>query len=311
MDSQKKPMDAKTRARYEAWMWQKIIRKVVVPGALIIAIIITFIMGVNACVSNNRTETTYLPTTGPADNDYNEDDQDYAYNQGDYEQTITVSSRTTYQDFDFAVYNEDLIEEINASDLYSYTVLVNKVFRLPKYFSPTDLVVPNVLAVWDQQNVTLRMRESAARALEDLFNAAYDEEEIVLWAVSAYRSYDDQVANHQRFIDQHGYEKAERMSARPGHSEHQTGLAMDVTAYSSGGHLTQSFYNTEEGIWLRENAHRFGFIIRYPYGKLDLTGIEFEPWHIRYVGRSTATSIFRNGLVLEQYVLPMPTWDQP
>ena len=100
-----------------------------------------------------------------------------------------------------------------------------------------------------------------------------------------------------------GGEAADTYSARAGHSEHQTGLAVDITSDSVNEELTVEFGETEEGKWVAENAHRFGFIIRYPEDKTLLTGYQYEPWHLRYVGIDAATEIYENGWILEEYIL--------
>ncbi|EAO56830.1 D-alanyl-D-alanine metallocarboxypeptidase [Bacillus thuringiensis serovar israelensis ATCC 35646] len=97
-------------------------------------------------------------------------------------------------------------------------------------------------------------------------------------------------------------------SAKPGHSEHQTGLVMDVSAKSFDNKLEQEFEQTKEGKWLAKNAHKTGFIIRYPKGKEDVTGYEYEPWHIRYVG-DIATNLFEKGLTLEEYKEQKATYE--
>ena len=301
-------MDAETRARYEAWMFKRILRRVIIPGLLLFVLLIALIMGLRSCGSDDEApEQTPEETVCTTEED---EACEEALEPDDAESRPASSRQPTYEDFDFTTYNEDTMIEIGSEYLNSYVILVNKAFRLPENYEPADLVVPNVLAVWGAENV-LRMRESAARALEALFEAAYEDEGLELWVVSGYRSFEDQVTRHQYFVDTHGTQAAETMSARPGHSEHQTGLAMDVAAASVGALLTEEFSNAPEGVWLRENAHRFGFIIRYPYSRRNLTGIGYEPWHIRYVGVDAATHIFEHDLVLEQYVFPVPRWEQP
>lgn len=145
------------------------------------------------------------------------------------------------------------------------------------------------------------MRAEAARALEELFRQAAAEG-IELAGVSGYRSYQRQEAIFNYRARERGEEVANRTSARPGQSEHQTGLAMDVSSASVGYALIEDFGNTKEGLWLAENAPRFGFIIRYPKGKEHLTGYSYEPWHIRYVGVEAAQEIAARGLILEEYL---------
>ena len=98
-------------------------------------------------------------------------------------------------------------------------------------------------------------------------------------------------------------EAADQYSARPGHSEHQTGLTIDITSESVHEGLTEAFGETEEGEWVAQNAHRFGYIIRYPQNRVSETGYQYEPWHLRYVGVKIATEIYEDQLILEDYVL--------
>jgi LAS superfamily LD-carboxypeptidase LdcB len=199
---------------------------------------------------------------------------------------------------------------IREPELESYLILVNKVFRLPADFRPEELTAPQVLSVGGVNNTDHFMQPVATHALEEMFAAARNEEQLVLWLSSGYRSYETQIITHQHFVDLVGREEGEMISARPGHCEHQTGLAASITASSVGGYLIQELSATPEGTWLRENAHRFGFIIRYPENKEEITGFVYEPWRIRYVGTDVATYLFENEIVLEQYVLPY-TLSQP
>ncbi|EKY23300.1 D-alanyl-D-alanine carboxypeptidase family protein [Clostridium celatum] len=174
-------------------------------------------------------------------------------------------------------------------DANSLTVCVNKKSQLSQDFVPSDLVLPNVrMAVSSDR---LYMRKEAANALESLFNAA-DADGIYLYAVSGYRSYSYQSSIYNPYS---GY------SAPPGASEHQLGLAMDVTAAQYGGNLVTEFGYTDEGKWLAENAHKYGFVVRYLEGKEDITGYYYEPWHIRYLGVELATELKEKGLTLEEF----------
>ncbi|MCL1949506.1 MAG: M15 family metallopeptidase [Turicibacter sp.] len=187
----------------------------------------------------------------------------------------------------------------NPSDLL---VLVNKSRQLSWDFQPADLRPINVLGNYNQPAYDLWMREDAATALEEMFQAAADEAGLLLWARSTYRSYFTQESIYHGMVLDKGVEEADRWSARPGHSEHQTGLALDISSASIGGALEQRFGDVPEGIWLRENAHRFGFIIRYPYGREAETGFAYEPWHVRFVGIDAASDIFENKWILEEYL---------
>ena len=125
--------------------------------------------------------------------------------------------------------------------------------------------------------------------------AAY-EDGISLYIVSGYRSYDTQYYIYWDYVSSDGQAEADRYSARPGHSEHQTGYAFDLNS------LDQSFGDTPEGIWLKENCYKYGFIIRYPKEKESVTGYMYEPWHVRYLGKDIATSVYNSGLCLEEYL---------
>jgi len=95
--------------------------------------------------------------------------------------------------------------------------------------------------------------------------------------------------------------KAAKYVALPGQSEHQTGLAMDVTSESANWGLSNNFGETNEGKWLKDNCYKYGFILRYPEGKEDITGYNYEPWHIRYVGKKVSTYIYTNNITLEEF----------
>lgn len=117
-----------------------------------------------------------------------------------------------------------------------------------------------------------------------------------LYISSGYRSYDYQAGLYQRYVDRSGKAEADRYSARPGHSEHQTGLAFDLNT------ISDEFKDTDEGKWVAENCHKYGFIVRYPEDKESVTGYMYEPWHIRYLGTDTATAVYESGLCLEEYL---------
>lgn len=180
-------------------------------------------------------------------------------------------------------------------------VLVNKERNLPADYVPDDLVIPDVRFPFDEDHPKKLMRQDAAEALQQLISQAW-EESLELYALSGYRSYETQRQIFAYNVGQKGEEAANQFSARPGQSEHQTGLAMDVTSPQVGFALTQSFADTTEGRWLREHAREFGFIIRYPEGKEDITGYQYEPWHLRYVGVEHAVSICEEELTLEEYL---------
>ncbi|GIN88315.1 putative carboxypeptidase YodJ [Heyndrickxia sporothermodurans] len=185
----------------------------------------------------------------------------------------------------------------NSSNVLS---LVNKQYSIGSY-EPKDLVRPKVQFSFGNQDIEKSyMRKEAATALENMFKSA-EKNGIQLFASSGYRSYERQKALLDAEIANVGKQKAVQAVANPGQSEHQTGLAMDITSESENFLLTENFGKHKDGIWLREHAHEFGFILRYPKGKEKVTGYEYEPWHFRYVGKKHASVIYKNDWTLEEY----------
>lgn len=191
----------------------------------------------------------------------------------------------------------------------SMTVVVNKQRTLPEGYKPDDLTVPDVAFYFDQFLPKKQMRKEAAHALEDLFAAAKEDgEELV--AASGYRSYERQKRIFESYVEIYGEEETKTFSAMPGTSEHQTGLAMDVTSAKMSFELDQSFRKTSEGKWLAEHAYEYGFVIRYPKGKDNITGYTYEPWHLRYVGKDKAEEIHNQSLTLEEFFGYMPEHEE-
>ncbi|WP_139840727.1 M15 family metallopeptidase [Gottfriedia acidiceleris] len=188
-----------------------------------------------------------------------------------------------------------LLEVLNVD---SNLVLVNKDRKLPDGYEPNDLIYPSIKLNGAVKEKT-RMRSEAGHALEKLFAGA-SSDGYTLTAISGYRSYDRQVSLYNNYISTHGEEWTKAYSALPGTSEHQTGLAIDVSSPSFGNALEVDFAKTPEGKWLAEHAHEYGFIIRYPEDKVDITNYHYEPWHIRYVGKEYATYLYTHHLALEE-----------
>lgn len=197
------------------------------------------------------------------------------------------------------------IEEVNGKltiqNPLNILALVNKEFSLPEQYAPEDLVRPKVpFSFGDLDIEKSYMRKEAAEHLELLFKAA-EKANIEIFAVSGYRSYDRQVDVFAAKASQVGEQAAATVVAVPGFSEHQTGLAMDISSRSINLELIEKFEETKEGIWLADNAYKFGFILRYPKGKEDITGYQYEPWHFRYVGIEVAKLMYEKDLTLEEY----------
>lgn len=177
----------------------------------------------------------------------------------------------------------------------SLWAVVNKGRRLPADYVPQDLTRPKVVM---GKRETLRNEASAA--LQKMFAAAA-KDGLKLKLISGYRSYYSQQSVYGGYVRSVGTAQADTFSARPGFSEHQTGLAADVGATSGSCDLDQCFDATAEGRWLAANCYDFGFIIRYPKDKDTITGYEYEPWHLRYVGSDLSAQIKNTHQTLEQF----------
>lgn len=195
---------------------------------------------------------------------------------------------------------------LRISDPDSIVVVVNKKRPLqPQSYVP-ELVRVDVPYV-----STPLLRAEAAGPLVEMFAAFHAETGEQLRLQNSYRSYATQTNTYNYHVSTKGQTQADRGSARPGHSEHQTGLALDVNAVGAGCSIQQCFGDMVHGTWLEANAWRFGWIIRYPDGYEHVTGYDWEPWHLRYVGVDVSTTMHNRGIAtLEEYfgLDPAPTY---
>lgn len=180
-------------------------------------------------------------------------------------------------------------------------VLVNKVNKLPESYEPKDLIDPDIPFIFKENSEKRKLRMKAAEAIETLFAAA-KRDGVDLLGVSAYRSHSAQKALFNHYVTVDGYKLASTYSAIPGTSEHETGLAIDVTGGDGTCAAEECFEGTEEAEWLQNHAAKYGFIIRYPKGKDAITGYQYEPWHLRYVGKTIAKQIMSRDITLEEYL---------
>ncbi len=155
-------------------------------------------------------------------------------------------------------------------------LIANKTYSLPSTYAPG-------------------VDPTAQSALNEMISAAANDG-INLYVISSYRSYSTQATLYNNYVARDGVAAADRYSARAGHSEHQTGLAFDLNS------LEQSWGETAEGKWLSANCYKYGFIIRYPENKEDITGYMYEPWHVRYLGKDIASDVYQSGKCLEEYL---------
>ncbi|MFW0154580.1 M15 family metallopeptidase [Rothia sp. P6271] len=166
----------------------------------------------------------------------------------------------------------------------SLSVLVNKHHPLePIHYHPQDLVSFGPVL----------LRAEAAEHAQALFLEA-TRQGLSPTALSGYRSYEDQVNTYKHWVNTYGKEQADTASARPGYSEHQTGLALDIGSASGGCNLAVCFSQTPEAQWFARQAHRFGFILRFPYWKHEFTGYFYESWHFRYIGAAEAQRYYQS-----------------
>ena len=175
----------------------------------------------------------------------------------------------------------------------SYDFIVNKNIKLTNDYIPNDLELVNL----EYSCHNKYLRKEARIAFEKLAKQAKIDGYNII-AVSTYRSYDYQEKLYNNYVKDKGFYYADMASARAGHSEHQTGLAVDVADTSLD---YDNFEITKEFTWMRNNAHKYGFILRYPKSSFHITGFKYEPWHYRYVGVDIATYIYENNITLEEY----------
>ena len=178
--------------------------------------------------------------------------------------------------------------QFSIDDPTSIWVVVNKKRPIPNSFEPADLTT-----VGNEQ-----LRGEPAGALNTLLEAARAEGH-QLNVLSGYRSYARQAMLYNSYVDRDGIEQADTYSARPGYSEHQTGLAVDLGNGTCD--LEECFAETPAGQWLAENAHTYGFTIRYGKGQTNITGYQYEPWHLRYVGKDLANELHSKKLTMEAF----------
>jgi len=191
--------------------------------------------------------------------------------------------------------NSNFYKNINFVDNpNSYLVLVNKNNQLKSNYIPNDLESISLLYSNADKYLRSIARVQFEKLSEDAANLGYR-----IVAVSAYRDYNYQNELFNYYVKEKGLEYALDCSAKPGHSEHQTGLAVDVEGSNRD---YDNFIDSKEYNWMKDNAHKYGFILRYPKGKEHITGFKFEPWHYRYVGINLATYLYQNNLTLEEYL---------
>lgn len=175
-----------------------------------------------------------------------------------------------YTEKGYSIYEKDGLTFVDG------VLIANKSYSLPESYNPGKLLK-------ECEDAFALMKQAASK------------NGLNIYISSGFRSYYSQKSIYNRYVSRDGKSLADTYSARPGHSEHQTGLSIDLNT------ITRSFAYTAEGKWVAAHCHEYGFIIRYPEGKSHITGYCYEPWHLRFVGVETATKIANSGLCLEEY----------
>lgn len=207
-------------------------------------------------------------------------------NYKEVEEVITLVNTKAYIPF----YSEIKETDINKKNL----MLVNKFNKLPDKFIPKDLVKVSLQYAYDNNQLT----KEANDAYFQMCQNGKSNNNLTLIATSSYRSYESQDNIYKTYKSKQSEKVADTFCARPGHSEHQTGLTVDILSSKSN---MDNFHETKEYEYLKDNSYKYGFILRYPEKKEYITGYKFEPWHYRYVGKEVAEYIYKNNITFDEY----------
>lgn len=236
----------------------------------------------------------------PYDSGSNSSNEPSSENSGSQDNAATTEPSPAATDKPSVTSSPGNNEVVYTVEPDSVAVMVNKQFGLPDSYKPSDLVYPDVPFIFSEKIEKRMLRRVAATALEEMFAGA-KKDGVHLAGVSGYRSEATQTRLFNNYVAKDGEEKARTYSAVPGHSEHQTGLAIDLSGTDGKCAAESCFAGTKEADWLAAHAAEYGFIIRYPEGKQEITGYMYEPWHVRYVGKDIAAAIAEKGITLEEY----------
>jgi len=218
----------------------------------------------------------------------------FLYQKLTFKQSSTQTTNQQVQE------NNVSVPQFSLTEPNSLWIIVNKQNGLPEKYVPDDLIVPDVKLRLGKTEQQMQIRKIAHKDLKVMFAAA-KKSNIDLVFGSGYRSGQLQRQFYQQYVVQDGKKNADRYSARPGFSEHQTGLSLDVVSPDGTCFLKQCWAETKEGKWVADHAHEYGFIVRFPKGQESITGYSYEPWHLRFVGRDLARNVFTSRQTLEEY----------
>ena len=191
---------------------------------------------------------------------------------------------------DYEWYDEDAVKDTDTS--LNELMLVNKFYKLNKKYVPDKITDIKSTYAYADNSTT----EEVLEAFKNMWSAA-KKDDIALIITSSYRSYEDQDKVWESYATK-SEEYADSYAARAGFSEHQTGLALDIVTYNS---TMNNFDDSDAAKWLKKNSYKYGFILRYPKDKEDITGYDYEPWHFRYVGKDLAKIIHDKNITFDEY----------
>ncbi len=236
---------------------------------IILAVIISFLAILTGKIINNKCES------------YNKTEQQEPKQE-------EIIDNNIQEEIDTSIKEENTIENIDGVTYINGILIVNKTYSLPStYRAPNSEGYEFCLTcLTDETLNAFNEMKADAQALN-----------LNLYISSGFRSYSYQQNLYNNYVYQDGKEQADTYSARPGHSEHQTGLAFDLNT------IDDSFAYTPEGEWVKNNCYKYGLILRYPKGKETQTGYQYESWHLRYVGKELAEKLYNDGdwITLEEY----------
>lgn len=204
-----------------------------------------------------------------------------------YDDIVASVNTHTNRDYYTDTYKTDFAK--------GYGILTNKYYELGGEYAPDDLVNISIKYYYGEAK---KIRSEVYEAFKRMWEDAY-KEGIYLIIVSAYRDYESQVRVYNDYQESKGTTYADSIAARPGYSEHQTGLSLDI--YSKDSTVASTFKNSKAYAWLIDNSYKYGFILRYPDGKKKITGFNYESWHYRYLGVDLATKVYNEGITYDEY----------
>ena len=268
-------------------------KNIFIAFVILIALILLSIFIINHLPNNKQKETSVFKT----ENKWEKNKYYLKDNQKRYEEYSATHPEAELKDV-IAIVNvnadKEPYKEANDANLKKgKEILVNKYYSLDENYTPQDMIEMPKKYAYEGRKVLPEVNE----AFQKMYEGAL-KENIKIYVVSAFRSYTYQGQLYTNYITTYGEKYANTVSARPGYSEHQTGLALDILSDNVD---MSEFVNTKAFSWLKENSYKYGFILRYPKDKEYLTGYAYEPWHYRYLGPDLAKKVWEENITYDEY----------